>query len=175
MVQWHQVFTTEAQVQSLIRELDPCKLCSMAKNNKGQLREEKQSRSFRTSAIYSMPTTQKRGGRKAQSAVHSFTPPCSWGIPVQGVVVTFVTVNGWGGWTKEFGRWTMKFKCWGSGKPMVPHTKQSCKGKFLMKRKLLNTYPLKYKQIAQVNIFIGVKHVASSLCSWMTSNRKNSL
>ena len=39
---------------------------------------------------------------------------------------------------------------------MVPHIKTKvARGKILMKRKLLNTYPLKYKQIAQVEMFIG--------------------
>ena len=159
MVQWlgHQVFTTEAQVQSLVRERRSLKSRGMSKNKKGQLRE-KQRRSFRTSCIYLMPTTQKRGGRKVQSTVHSFTPSLflASSMPVQGVVITFVT-NGWGGWTKEFiGKWTMKVKCWGSGKTMVPHAKTKvARGKILMKRKLLNTYPLKYKQIAQVEMFIG--------------------
>ena len=39
---------------------------------------------------------------------------------------------------------------------MVPHIKTKvARGKILMKRKLLNTYPLKYKQIAQVEMFTG--------------------
>lgn len=74
------------------------------------------SQSFRIQCFYSVPSTQKRGGRKGK-CLQTLTPSSH----VLGIE------DAWNGrWVLHFWwvvRW-MKFQCWGPGKTMVSHTQK---------------------------------------------------